>query len=492
MPAAWAEAGAAPFNNIVGRDPGLVDPQQGDYRPVNAFAYGCRVLVARPPAAVAPAVTSTPPVARPGRLDVGGIIAQDTTWEAAAIDVVADVTVTAGATLTVAAGAVVRFQGFHQLRVLDGDLQAVGTRDQPIVLTSAAPDAWRVDLERAGAWNGLAFTNVPAACDSSRLRWCILEYAKALPDDVWHEPAGVGGVLVAGTGGAIRVAGRSPLSVSHCVLRHNLAERGGAVGLHHGARPLLVNNLLHDNHATLRAGAVYVSYADAVFVHNTVVGNEVSAWSDAVETGCIDHQFARPWYVGNLVWGNPTSYYTNLQIREPKPLNVRYCDVEEWLGGEGCLSVDPQLAGFAPAAGSPVVDAGSGAAAGSWLPALDLAGGPRLDGADIDMGAFEWPDVTAVPVPSPTGVRLACWPNPANPRLSLGFHLPEAGPVRLSIHDLTGRLVRLVVAEWRPAGDHAVGWDGCDRTGRDAASGVYLCRLSTATGAVSRRVTLVR
>ncbi|MEZ4387734.1 MAG: FlgD immunoglobulin-like domain containing protein [Candidatus Krumholzibacteriia bacterium] len=470
-----------------------MDPEQGDFRPVNAFAYGCRVLAAPAPTTTAPAPAGGPMRVRPGgRAEVGGVVDQDTTWDAAAIDVVDDVTVTAGATLTIAAGAVVRFGGFHQLRILDGDLQAVGTPDQPIMLTSAEPDAWRPDLTRAGAWNGVAFVNVPAARDSSRLRWCVLEHAKALSDDAWLEPTDVGGVLVAGAGGAVRVSGRSPLSVSHCVLRHNLAERGGAIGLHHGARPLLVNNLLYDNHATLRAGAIYISYADAVLVHNTLVGNDVNAWSDAVETGCIDHQFARPWYVGNLIWGNTTSYYDNLQIREPKPLNVRYCDVEDWLGGEGCLVADPQLAGFAPAPGSPVVDAARAAVAGVWLPARDLAGQVRRSGVDVDMGAFELADITTAPAPGSVDVRLTCAPNPANPGLRLAYHLPVAGPVRLDIHDLRGRLVRTLVVGPQPAGDHAVRWDGRDGSGRSAPSGVYHCRLATLDGAASRRVTLVR
>jgi hypothetical protein len=431
-------------------------------------------------------------MARPGRLQVGGVIDQDTVWDTADIDMTADVVITAGASLTIAAGATVRADGYHQLLVEDGDLQANGTADLPIVLTSADPEAWRPDLDPTGAWHGLALVNVPAARDTSRLRWCVIEYAKALPGDPWHFPDAVGGALVDGLGGALRVVGRSPLSVSHCVLRHNLAERGGAIALHHGARPLLVNNLLHDNHATHRAGAVHISYADAVLVHNTLTANEVRSASAATETGCIDHAYARPWYVGNIIWGNLTTYCDELQIREPKAINVRYCDIEGWLGGEGCVTADPLLEQFVPAAGSPVVDAASAAAASPWWPAVDLTGSPRLAGAAADMGAFEAPDLTAAPMPMAAMIELQCWPNPANPALVIHYVLPHDDLVALRIHDPAGRVVRTLVSSRQAAGGHQARWDGRDDAGRAVASGVYLARLATSSASGSRRVTLIR
>jgi hypothetical protein len=439
-----------------------------------------------------PRVAPAPLAARPGRLDVGGVIDSDTVWDAEEITVTGDVTVSGGASLAIAAGATVRFAGFWGLRIGDGDLQAIGAPGQPITFTSSEPDLWQPDLARDGAWNGIALVNVPAARDSSRLRWCVLEHAKALPGEDWIEPDGAGGVLVDGVGGALRVVGRSPLVMSHSVLRHNLAERGGAIGIHHGARPLLVNNLLHDNHATLRASAIWISYADAVLVQNTLVANKVAAPSSAIETGCIDHVYARPWHVGNIVWGNQTDYYTPLQIREPKVINTRFCDIEAWLGGEGCLSVDPQLADFVPAAGSPVLDAASALAAGGWLPDRDLAGGARVAGAEVDMGAFERVDPTPAPRLADAAVSLRVWPNPGNPRLMLAVTVPQAGAVKLTIHDLRGRRLRTLLAAERPAGRHEVSWDGRDGRGRALPAGVYLGRAVTAAGVATSRLTLVR
>ncbi len=484
---------------MIGEDPGLRDPAGGDFRAERAVGYGCRVFAgAAAASAPTPArAAGAPPAYRaPGRerLDVGGVVEVDTIWDAALVRVIDDVVVAAGATLTIAAGARVEFVGFDGLRVVDGSLQAIGSPALPIVFTSECPADWRPDLDTRGAWNGLTFANVPADRDSSRLRWCEIECAKALPGIGRARPPRVGGALIDGMGGAILVVGGSPVVVSHCVLHRNLAERGGAVAAHYGAAPLLVNNLFHDNHATLRGGAIYASYSYPVVVHATVTANETSAPSAFIETACIDHFHSKPRHLGGIVWGNPTTYFAPLQIREPKAFYTRYCDIEHWLGGEGCLSADPLLDGpseppFAPQAGSPAIDAGSAAAMTPWLPARDLGGGPRIEGPAPDLGAYEWRAVTAAPSDAPVTAVLRAFPNPANPGTCLSWSQVEAGSGRLAVHDVAGRRVRTLAVGRFSAGRQTVAWDGRDDGGRRLPAGVYLARLETGrTVAMARLV----
>jgi flagellar hook assembly protein FlgD len=89
-------------------------------------------------------------------------------------------------------------------------------------------------------------------------------------------------------------------------------------------------------------------------------------------------------------------------------------------------------------------------------------------------------------------VRLGSHPNPFNPRTTLAFELPEAGPATLAVIAADGTHVRTLHRGWCAAGGHAVTWDGRDATGRAMASGVYLCRLTSPAGTVSHAVTLVR
>ncbi len=480
MPLAWAEAGAAPFWNIIGDDPGLRDPEQGDFRADLAPGYGCRVFGPRdeengPEPATAPRAV---PRARPGRLKVGGTIDVDTVWDAAEVTVLSEVDIVGGATLTIAAGARIVFGGYSGVNVRDGSLQACGLPEAPIVWTSQRPDLWQPDTSPLGAWRGLAFLDVPAARDSSRLRWCVLEHAKALPGSGFDD----------GLGGAVRVVGFSPLLVSHCVLRRNLAERGGAVAVHRGGSPLLVNNLMHDNHATLRGAGLYASNSYPVLVHNTWTGNVTAAPSPWTNTGCVDHAHAKPRHLGNVIWGNPTTNFEHRQIRGARAYYVRYCNIDGWLGGEGCQTDDPLLdplsePPYQPALSSPVVDAGSLVAVAHLLPGLDLAGGQRVVGASVDIGAFEHARVTAAPsVPPPALLTLIAAPNPFNPRTVLRWYQPVAAEVRLDIHDARGRRVRVLVDEPVTAGWQEAIWDGRAGSGLRLAAGAYLARVRTADG----------
>ncbi len=83
-------------------------------------------------------------------------------------------------------------------------------------------------------------------------------------------------------------------------------------------------------------------------------------------------------------------------------------------------------------------------------------------------------------------------PNPFNPSTRIEYRLPRAAQVRLSIHDIAGRLVRSLVVGSQAAGVHAVAWDGRDDGGRDAPSGVYCARLVTDGACLSQKLALVR
>ena len=83
-------------------------------------------------------------------------------------------------------------------------------------------------------------------------------------------------------------------------------------------------------------------------------------------------------------------------------------------------------------------------------------------------------------------------PNPFNPATDLKFSLPREADVTLHVYDVSGRLVRTLLARRLPAGEHSERWNGRDDTGRAVASGIYFARLR-ADGATSlKSMTLVR
>lgn len=76
---------------------------------------------------------------------------------------------------------------------------------------------------------------------------------------------------------------------------------------------------------------------------------------------------------------------------------------------------------------------------------------------------------------------ISAHPNPFNPTTTIGFALPEAALVKLTVYDVSGRVVATLVNGWREAGWHDVTFDGSN-----LSSGLYIYTLiagdHTATG----------
>ena len=69
---------------------------------------------------------------------------------------------------------------------------------------------------------------------------------------------------------------------------------------------------------------------------------------------------------------------------------------------------------------------------------------------------------------------MQSYPNPFNPRTTIEYGVSEPGAhVRVAVYDISGRVVRMLVDDPRPAGRFTVVWDGRDERGGAVASGVY-------------------
>lgn len=84
------------------------------------------------------------------------------------------------------------------------------------------------------------------------------------------------------------------------------------------------------------------------------------------------------------------------------------------------------------------------------------------------------------------------WPNPFNSQTLISFTLTRSTAIRLEIFNLNGARVRLLRLEQMDAGEHRVAWDGTGETRQPLPGGIYFCRLATADGAASIKMTLLR
>jgi hypothetical protein len=78
-------------------------------------------------------------------------------------------------------------------------------------------------------------------------------------------------------------------------------------------------------------------------------------------------------------------------------------------------------------------------------------------------------------------------PNPFNPSTTLSFTLAAAGPVRLTLHDAQGRLLRTLASGRFEAGTHALPLDAAG-----LASGIYFYRLEASGSVLARRLTVLK
>jgi hypothetical protein len=96
--------------------------------------------------------------------------------------------------------------------------------------------------------------------------------------------------------------------------------------------------------------------------------------------------------------------------------------------------------------------------------------------------------VTDEPRPAPASFALfEAYPNPFNPSTVIGYHLPAATDVQLSVYDIIGREVRVLVSGKQTAGRYEVAFDA---TG--LSSGMYIVRMEAGTFTASKRCILIR
>ena len=93
--------------------------------------------------------------------------------------------------------------------------------------------------------------------------------------------------------------------------------------------------------------------------------------------------------------------------------------------------------------------------------------------------------------PGPLVTQLyAPQPNPARTHVAIRYSLCAETRVHLTLHDLTGRVVRTLCASSMKRGAYSVTWNGMDDRGRELARGVYFCRFTAGDYRATEKVVL--
>ena len=79
------------------------------------------------------------------------------------------------------------------------------------------------------------------------------------------------------------------------------------------------------------------------------------------------------------------------------------------------------------------------------------------------------------------------YPNPFNPSSMISYRIPTAGFVKIKVYNILGTEVKILVDEYKKAGNYAVEFDGSG-----LASGVYFYQLEVNGFISSKRMLLLK
>jgi len=92
-----------------------------------------------------------------------------------------------------------------------------------------------------------------------------------------------------------------------------------------------------------------------------------------------------------------------------------------------------------------------------------------------------------------TGFSLKqSYPNPFNPVCNIEYALPTDCHVTLTVYNILGQKVKILVNEYQGSGHKSVQWDGKDDQGQDVSSGLYFYRIQAGDFFQLKRMVLLK
>ena len=93
----------------------------------------------------------------------------------------------------------------------------------------------------------------------------------------------------------------------------------------------------------------------------------------------------------------------------------------------------------------------------------------------------------------PSGFQmLPAYPNPFNPSTTISYQLPKISDVKISIYDILGNEIDILINENKYAGKYNIQWQGQDRFGKSVSSGTYFVVLDALNSRKVQKILFIK
>jgi hypothetical protein len=321
----------------------------------------------------------------------------------------------------------------------------------------------------------------PFILDTINLLNCRIQYTMPSPQGVWG-----------GTGGGLVISGSTYhemsilVNIIGCEIVENTAigtypgYAVSAINFRTGVTVNLINSTIGNNSTLPGNNSCAIAFSQnesKLNVYNSIIyGN----WPPQVLYGSsyYPEDTCELYIYNSLIEDGPEG------ILNLNPNNIYYYDLSN-------LGTDPlwdtaSIYSYSLSESSPCIDAGTlDLPPGIVLPEFDLAGNPRVWGASVDMGAYEYGPWVSIKENPNSKFKiqnlklLHVNPNPFTYGTYVSYELKKNGRLDISVYTLSGLKVRMLAANHGSVGDKGnFYWDGCDQNGKALPAGVYLIRMT--------------
>lgn len=262
--------------------------------------------------------------------NVSGVILGDTVWVADTIKVVGDLLLSTTASLIIAPGTVVEFQGHYRFQV-QGPIKSIGLPNAMIRFTVKDTTGLWNESSTGGSWNGIAINNsffdganykIPEK-DSLIFDYTIIEFAKNMASN-WDKS----------TGGGIQIKYFSKIRISNSIIRNNISAQGSGILIDGFSNPVILNNKIYNNKTKGSGGGIFIGGNSNPLIQNNYIFNNIGEGGLYINT-------SNPSILNNVISNNKSEFYGGgVMIYTSNPLfsnNTIVNNYAAWEGGGICI-----------------------------------------------------------------------------------------------------------------------------------------------------------